>query len=425
MEVRRTVPVKLNVADGDADLLHETISEFLWAANYVVDHAWQGEYKTTSKAELQRETYDDVRAETRLQTNLVQNARNKAADAVQSIVARWKQGDYAGKPHFSAPTLVYDKRCATFNDDHATLSTVEGRITAEYVLPDESRETPHSEYLFTDDYEVTGGELHYRDGEFYLHVRTTADVEFETADDGNDEHNTVLGVDLGIENVAVTSTGAFWNGSELTHWHREFEKRRGSLQQRGTRAAHETIQSVGRTETGRYDHFLHTVSKELVAEAVENGCSVIAFENLTGIRERMPNVKKFHAWAFRRLFEYVEYKAEMFGISVEQVSPAYTSQRCSKCGTTLRENRQTQERFCCVKCGYEVNADYNAAKNIGLKNLRAAQTSSGGGAPVGVRLNRGTLNVNGDYESAADGGQNGSPRESPTLNEANGEAVSE
>ncbi|TKX65664.1 MULTISPECIES: RNA-guided endonuclease TnpB family protein [Halorubrum] len=424
MEVRRTVPVKLDVADSDADLLHQTISEFLWAANYVVDQAWQGEYKTTSKAELQRETYDDVRAETRLQANLVQNARNKAADAVQSVVARWKQGDYAGKPQFTASTLVYDKRCATFNDDHATLSTVEDRITAEYVLPDASRETPHSEYLFNDDYELTGAELHYRDGEFYLHVRTKADVESETADDGNTEHSTVLGVDLGIENVAVTSTGRFWTGSELNHWHREFEKRRGSLQQRGTRAAHETIQSVGRTETGRYDHFFHTVSKELVAEAVEHDCDVIAFENLTGIRERMPNAKKFHAWAFRRLFEYVEYKAEIVDISVEQVSPAYTSQRCSKCGTTLRENRQAQERFCCQKCGYEVNADYNAAKNIGVKYLRSTQTSSGGGAPVNVRLNRGTLNVNGDYEPASDG-QNGSPRESPARNEANGEAVSE
>ena len=411
------------MADSDADLLHETISEFLWAANYVVDHAWHGEYKTTSKAELQRETYADVRAETRLQANLVQNARNKAADAVQSVVARWKQGDYASKPHFTAPTLVYDKRCATFNDDHATLSTVEGRITADYVLPDGNRETPHSEYLFDDDYEVTGGELHFRDGEFYLHVRTKADVESETADDGNDGHSTVLGVDLGIENVAVTSTGTFWNGSELNHWHREFEKRRGSLQQRGTRAAHETIQSVGRTETGRYDHFLHTVSKELVAEAVETGCDVIAFEDLAGIRERMPRANKFHAWAFRRLFEYVEYKAEVVDISVEQVSPAYTSQRCSKCGTTLRENRQTQERFCCQKCGYEVNADYNAAKNIGLKHLRSAQKSSDGGAPVNVRLNRGTLNVNGKYEPAAVGGQNGSPRESPTLNGANGDSA--
>jgi putative transposase len=61
---------------------------------------------------------------------------------------------------------------------------------------------------------VTGGERHYRDGEFSLHVRTKADVEFETADDGNDEHSTVLGVALGIENVAVTSTGDF--GTDLS-----------------------------------------------------------------------------------------------------------------------------------------------------------------------------------------------------------------
>jgi len=78
-----------------------------------------------------------------------------------------------------------------------------------------------------------------------------------------------------------------------------------------------------------------------------------------------------------------------------------------------------------VKCGYEVNADYNAAKNVGLKHLRAAQKSSDGGAPVNVGLNRGTLNVNGDFAPAVSDGQNGSPRESPSLNEANGEAVSE
>ena len=153
----------------------------------------------------------------------------------------------------------------------------------------------------------------------------------------------------------------------MNHWHREFEKRRGSLHKRGTRAAHETIQSVGRTETGRYDHFSHTVSKELVAEALEYDCDVIAFENLRGIRERMPNAKKFHAWAFRRLFEYVEYKAEVVGISVEQVSPAYTSQRCSKCGFTHENNRPTsdgQDVFECLKWGYSPHADYNAVAGL-------------------------------------------------------------
>ncbi|PSQ33633.1 transposase, partial [Halobacteriales archaeon QS_9_70_65] len=160
MEVRRTVPVKLDVDSDDAALLHETVDEFLWAANHVVDHAWQGEYKTTSKAQLQEETYDEVRDRTRLHANLVQNARNKAADAVQGVVARWRQGEYAGKPRFSNPTAVYDKRCATFHDECVSLATVERRIEVEYVLPDPARDTPHSRYLDNDDYEVTGAELH-------------------------------------------------------------------------------------------------------------------------------------------------------------------------------------------------------------------------------------------------------------------------
>ena len=211
MEVRRTVPVKLDVDSDDAALLHDTVDEFLFAANSVVDHAWQGEKKTTSKAHLQRETYDDVRAETPLNAGLVQNARNKAADAIQATVARWKQGQYAGKPHFSKPTVVYDKRVATFKDDHATLATTEGRVRVQYVLPNESRDTPHARYLFNDDYEVTGAELHYRNGDWYLHVRTKADVEPETPAPATATigHSTGLGVDLGVNNLAVASTGVF------------------------------------------------------------------------------------------------------------------------------------------------------------------------------------------------------------------------
>ncbi|WP_227379259.1 hypothetical protein [Haladaptatus halobius] len=79
--------------------------------------------------------------------------------------------------------------------------------------------------------------------EFYPHVRTKADVEFETAAKGDAKDCSVLSVYLSIENVAVTSTGEFWNGTKLNHRHREFEKQRRLFQQCGTRAAHETIQS--------------------------------------------------------------------------------------------------------------------------------------------------------------------------------------
>lgn len=400
-EVRRTVVVKLDVDASDATLLHDTIEEYLWACNYVVQEAWRDDYKPTSKTKLHERTYAAVREQTRLQANLVQSARNKAADAIKSVITRWQNGKKASQPHFTKPSVRYDKRSATFHDDYASLSTVNGRVEAEYVLPPEG-DNPHTQYLGNDEYEVTGATLQYRDtaDTFYLHIGMKAEVESEIPNEGDAEHSTVLGVDLGIEQIAVTSTGMFWSGDYLNHRRREYERVRGSLQRTGTESAHRTIKRMGDRETRWSKDYLHRISKAIVQEAVAHGCTTIAFEDLTDIRERMPSVKKFHTWAFRRLYDCTMYKAKAKGIDTTQVDPAYTSQRCSRCGATLRENRQTQARFCCQQCGYEVNADYNAAKNIGFRLLRAGQKSPHGGATRHLALKSGTLNVNGGYSPA-------------------------
>lgn len=56
------------------------------------------------------------------------------------------------------------------------------------------------------------------------------------------------------------------------------------------------------------------------------------------------------------------------------------------------DNRD-DEAFECLKFGFENHADYNAAKNIGVRYLSRNQTGGGGGAPLGVRLNIGMLNA--------------------------------
>lgn len=65
--------------------------------------------------------------------------------------------------------------------------------------------------------------------------------------------------------------------------------------------------------------------------------------------------------AFRVMLAY---KLSERGGQLIEVSPAYTSQKCAKCGHTCPENRRTQSIFCCVSCGYSNNADINAAVNI-------------------------------------------------------------
>ena len=57
------------------------------------------------------------------------------------------------------------------------------------------------------------------------------------------------------------------------------------------------------------------------------------------------------------------------------VPAAYTSQTCHKCGHVAKGNRDSQAVFHCVECGYEANADVNAAENI----LGRALDKTGGG----------------------------------------------
>jgi putative transposase len=406
MEVRRTAPVKLIVPDECRDDLHESARQFLHCANRAAEFCWDDDSYTdcvTANTTARDALYAELRAETDLTANLVQEAIRRAVQATKGCVERWKQGKRVSQPEFTSWSMVYDKRSATFYRNRVSLSTVNGRVECDFELPADSP-TPYEQYVLSQDYEFRASTLQYDKAtdEFYFHITTrkddSEDDESEVSEDA--EHQTVLGIDLGVNSLAVASTGTFWQGDEYDHWCREFEKRRGEMQQRGTRAAHNALLRLGKREEAWRKQYIHIVANEIVTEAVENGCDVIAFEDLTDIRERLPQAKWHHVWAFRRLFEYVEYKAPERAVTVKQVAPNHTSQRCSRtdCGFTHEANRDG-EHFHCQKCSYEVNADYNAAKNVGLRyarkqkhRLRSSPTSGSGDALVDVRITGGTLN---------------------------------
>ena len=61
------------------------------------------------------------------------------------------------------------------------------------------------------------------------------------------------------------------------------------------------------------------------------------------------------------------------GITLIKVNPAYTSQTCSRCGSIHKESRNG-EKFLCVDCGYELNADFNASINILHRGIYSSST---------------------------------------------------
>jgi len=134
---------------------------------------------------------------------------------------------------------------------------------------------------------------------FYLHARmrrTTDEHEQSTGVSSDAKHRTVLGVDLNVDgSLAVTSTGEFiGNADEMNHRRREFEKTRGSMQQTGTRSAHLSIQSMDDREHRWIQDELHRASNQILDEARDHGCTHVAFENLTDIRDRIAGAKRFH-----------------------------------------------------------------------------------------------------------------------------------
>ncbi len=305
VEYRRTAVIKLDTPEGIGDSLRETVEQFKHCANTASEWCWHGDdgYHVTSKAKAEQALYDRLRDET------------------------------TSQPYFSSDSAVYDKRSATFHRDHVSLSTVDGRVECDYILPDDS-ETPPTKYVSDEDFEFRMAHLQYRDGDWYLYASMRKAEADEESPESESKHRTVLDVDLGVNNLAVASTGRFWSADEFNHWRREYEKRRTSLQQCGSRHAHENVESVGQKEYGRFEIHLHTVANELIGEAVEHDCSHVVFEELTHIRENVSKATWQHIWAFRRLSEYVEYKAKDHGVEVVQVDPRNTSKRCSTCGFT-------------------------------------------------------------------------------------------
>jgi len=222
-----------------------------------------------------------LRDETDLPANLVQKGIRRAIEAVKGGVEKLKKGEKTSQPEFDSWSVVYDKRSATFNDDHATLSTPTGRVTAGYVLPPENEreDTPFGRYYESDDWDATSATLQYDEQEdtFYLRVTLknsdyevdgTERQEAESLDD-HEKNGTVLGVDLNVTGAfAVTSTGAFIGSADyLNHKRDQYEQHRGRLQQTGTRSVHLTIKSIGNAFSEWSLDWLYNRANDLIAEA--------------------------------------------------------------------------------------------------------------------------------------------------------------
>ncbi|WP_442813312.1 RNA-guided endonuclease InsQ/TnpB family protein [Streptomyces sp. NBC_01244] len=268
-----------------------------------------------------------------------------------------------GKPIAFRPEAAhpFDDRCLSWQYDAQTVSiwTTAGRIRkVRFACSVDA-------FKMLRQYRKGESDLVERDGVLYL----VAVCEIpETPVDGNPDG--FIGVDLGIVNIATTSTGYRAAGRGLNRYRKRQLELRQKLQAKGTKSAKRLLKRRRRKEQRHVANQNHVIAKKIVITAERTGCG-IALEDLSGIRDRVRLRKdqrpQLHAWSFHQLAGFLEYKAKRVGVPQVYVDPAYTSQRCSECGYIDRKSRVDQATFACRSCGALMHADDNASRYVARK----------------------------------------------------------
>ena len=182
-----------------------------------------------------------------------------------------------------------------------------------------------------------------------------------------------LGIDLGINNLAVTSGGHFHNAARIKQIKRKYRYMRSKLQAKGTRSSRRLLKCLSGRETRWMRWENHKVSKQIVNDFSGNK---IVMENLKGIRKQNRGKQMNYwisNWSFYQLQQFIQYKAEQKGIQVIKVDPHYTSQLCHKCGHL---GVRSKGSFACSPCGLSsYSADLNAGRNLAHPRLDDRQGS--------------------------------------------------
>lgn len=178
-----------------------------------------------------------------------------------------------------------------------------------------------------------------------------------------------IGVDRGQNNIAVAALpkgfGRFWKAGRVKRLRRQFQKTRKSLQ---SAKQLKEVKRLEQRERRIMTDINHVISKQIVQFAKDFGMG-LRFEDLSGARQTMKQKKKIKsdaaqnrdAWAFYQLELFTRYKAIREGIPFQSVPAPYTSKSDHRNGVIGKRKGHWFRGF----DGYRVNADINAAQNVG------------------------------------------------------------
>lgn len=193
----------------------------------------------------------------------------------------------------------------------------------------------------------------------------------------------VIGVDLGIKSLAVTSDNKVYRNINKASRVKKLEKKLRRLQRKVSKKyeinkqgnkfvktnnilkLEQQIQLLNRTLSNIRNTYLHEVTKDLVRNKPKSIC--IEDLNVRGMMKNKHISKYITQQEFNRFRLYLTYKCELNGIDLIMADRYYPSSKTmSCCGYKLPKLSLSTRTLVCPHCNTTIDRDLNAA--INLKN---------------------------------------------------------
>ncbi|MDQ2885672.1 MAG: RNA-guided endonuclease TnpB family protein [Chloroflexota bacterium] len=404
MKQTLTAKLKLQTTPEQFAALRTTQLAYRDALNFVSRYSFE-HGKISSHAGLQKGTYSDVRAQFHLPAQLTCSVMREVAATYKGHWTKAKKNAAARKagqttrrykgldtpPKFVSPTLTYQrgKDYGFKANQQVSMLTLDGRVVVSY-------QGYHKHItLLQRGAEVGAAKLWYDKAhrQYYL----LGSFEVERPDPTPEQNTQVIGVDVGVRYLAVTSpyTGdpTFHSGKQIRNRANHYARVRKRLQKKGTRSATRRLVALSGRERRLKANANHTISRRIVTDHPH---ALIGIEELTGIRERTrrrahrrkkngkgverasvrqrKSNRVYSQWSFAELHGMLAYKAVLSGSVVVRVDADYTSKGCPICGHIDEANRLNHGLlFCCVNCHYSLHTDLIGARNIVMRTLLVRQ----------------------------------------------------
>lgn len=252
------------------------------------------------------------------------------------------------------------------------------------------------------DCKILSATVSKRAGKWFVSVQVeTPDIEH------SDAKNEVVGIDLGIKNLATCSDGSTYENPKALKKNLKRLKRKQkqlSKKKKGSKNYGKAKQKLAKLHyhiSNIRKDCLHKVTSKIIQKA-----NVIVLEDL-----KVSNMMKNHCLAqvisdvglheFRR---QIEYKAKWNGRKVVFADTFFASSKtCSCCGWKNSDLKLTDRIFKCKICDMKIDRDYNASLN--LKQIYRESSSriyaSGDGSSSNASLVSPSLNEEFNKKSRA------------------------